>query len=206
MKMKFALTALVTAVALAGCAKAKDEADKKVAESEFKGNWAGPCDSAGFVSSIAGINSSRVLVNVTSDMQRSVELYSDNACATRIGNATYAGTEIIGGASVAGEGARILDLNYTGVSVQIDNDTAVSFANTFQTCGINDWAKGVAREVTAHAGDVNCAFTMKPGTVFDIVQLDGQTLHFGLADATHDKTTEAMRPVVIDKGVSYTKQ
>lgn len=206
MNMKYALSGLLVTAVLAGCAKAKDEADKKVTQAEMSGAWANDCSTTGFVSGVAGINSSRTFFNFYSDAGRTVQLYSDNACQSNIGSATYNGTSIIGGDSVAGDGARILDLNYTAVSVTINDDTAVTFANGLQTCGINDWAKGVARDVTAHAGDVNCAFTSAAGPVYDIVKTDGQTMFFGEVDATHDKKTDGARPVVLDKAVPYRKQ
>jgi hypothetical protein len=210
MKMKLITTAALATLALAACQKAAnhvaDESTKQVTRAEMVGKWTSNCDQKGLLWAAAGIKSEKIVYNFYNNTGKTSMLYSDDNCQNEVGEATYSGTATIGAPSAV-DSSSILDLNYMAVSITITNPDTVKLLNSPLTpgCGINDWAVNVARDVTAAAGGANCPIA-KPAQVFDIVKTDGQTLHFGMADAAHDKSTQAMRPVQLDLSNGYSKQ
>lgn len=209
--MKYSLLVLaLSVVAFAGCAKentdpaskavnhVSNEIDKTETSAQLKGQWVTACDSKGLLWAAAGIKAERIIYDFESKTGKTSALYSDENCQTQIGEATYTGTATVG-VNTAIADTRILDLNYTNVSVKITDENVVKALNTplVPGCGINDWAPGVARDVTAAAGSASCPIA-KPTQAFDIVKTDGATLHFGLVDAGHDKSTQEKRPVALD--------
>ena len=210
MNMKLITTAALATLALAACQKAADhvadESTKQVTRAEMVGKWTSACDQRGLLWAAAGIKSEKIVYNFYNNTGKTSMLYSDDSCQNEVGEATYSGTATIGAPSAV-DSSSILDLNYTAVSITITNPDTVKLLNSPLTpgCGINDWAINTARDVTAAAGGANCPIA-KPAQVFDIVKTDGQTLHFGMADAAHDKSTQATRPAQLDLSNGYSKQ
>ena len=210
MKLKSIATAALATLSLVACQKAADhvadESNKQVTQAQMVGQWISACDQKGLLWAAAGIKSEQIVYNFYSNSGKTSKLFSDDNCQNEVGEATYTGTAIIGAPSAA-DNSNILDLNYLSVSITITNQDTVNLLNSPLTpgCGINDWAINVARDVTAAAGGANCPIA-KPAQVFDIVKTDGRTLHFGQADAGHDKSTHDKRPVQLDLSNGYSKK
>lgn len=188
--MKFSILVLAIAVtAIAGCAKENtdpvskainhiaDEREKKTTEAQLKGQWISACDTKGLLWAAAGIKSERIVHDFYSNTGKTSQLFSDDSCQKQIGEATYTGTATVGAPSAV-DSSNILDLNYTNVSIKITEKAVVDALNSPLTpgCGINDWAA------------------------------DGATLHFGLADTGHDKSTQEKRPVALDMPNGFSKK
>ena len=188
--MKFSILVLAIAVtAIAGCAKKNtdpvskainhvaDEREKKTTEAQLKVQWISACDTKGLLWAAAGIKSERIVHDFYSNTGKTSQLFSDDSCQKQIGEATYTGTATVGAPSAV-DSSNILDLNYTNVSIKITEKAVVDALNSPLTpgCGINDWAA------------------------------DGATLHFGLADTGHDKSTQEKRPVALDMPNGFSKK
>jgi hypothetical protein len=211
-KMKFlSITlAVLSTVSLFACQKEADhiadEANKTTTQAQMAGQWTSACSQKGLLWAAAGIKSEKMVYNFYSNTGKTSMLFSDDNCQNEVGQATYSGTATIGAPSAV-DSSNLLDLNYLSVSITITNQDTVHLLNNPLTpaCGINDWAINAARDVTSAAGGANCPIA-KPSQVFDIIKTDGQTLHFGLADAAHDKSTQAARPVQLDLSNGFSKK
>lgn len=183
-----------------------NEGEKAEVAAQLKGQWTSACDSKGLLWAAVGIKSERVVLDFYSDTGKTSQLFSDENCQNQIGEATYTGTAIVG-VDAAVEGSRILDLNYTNVAIKITDQAVVDALNNPLTpgCGVNDWAVNAARDVTSAAGGANCPIA-KPAQSFDIVKTDGATLHLGLSNAGHDKSTQEARPVALDLENGFSKK
>lgn len=223
MKIQTALVGAFAVLAFAGCNKDNTdpvskavnhiggEADKANQEAELRAHkYVSKCSTENLALSIVGVKSQNVVYDFQNgDAGKTIQFFSVDNCdqSKLIGQATYSGTQGIGGD--AADGARTLDLNYTKVVVTISSADLVSGLNSavgqVQDCGINDWAVGAGRDVTAVAGSGSCMAVPKATEVFDIVQTDGQTTFFGLKDAAHNAETQPARPIKLDKANGYSK-
>ncbi len=198
---KMVFVGALAAMAFAGCAKAKEEVDRTNEQAQSKGTWYAQCDATNVAWQVAGINSSQVVYDFFTEGAKSVRYFSDGGCANQVGVGTYKGTADIGGPAAA-PGSRTLNLNLTNVFMTITDQSIVDTlngTNLVPDCGINDWAVSVEREVTGVAGQaLNCPYVSGPQGIYDIQKTDGQTLFFGKADALHDKSSEAARPVELE--------
>ena len=217
MKLATIVTTGLATLALAACAKgsdpvsqavnhAGDEAQKKATQAQMTGKWLSSCDQKGLLWAAAGIKSEQIQYDFYNNAGKTSKLFSDDNCQTQVGSATYTGTATVGAPSAV-DNSNILDLNYTNVSLTITDQATVNLLNSplVPGCGINDWALNAARDVTAASGGATCPIA-KPAQVFDIVKTDGQSLHFGMADAAHTKLTQDQRPVQLNTTDTYTKQ
>jgi hypothetical protein len=217
MKLQSTFALTLALVAFAGCAKdtpighLAGEADKVNQEAELRAHkYVSKCSTENLVLSIVGVKSQNTVYDFQNgDAGKTIQFFSVDNCdqSKLLGQATYSGTQIIGGD--AADGARTLDLNYTKVVVTISSADLASGLNSVagqvQNCGINDWAAGAGRDVTAVAGSGSCMAVPKATQSFDIVKTDGQTTFFGLKDAAHNAETQPARPVQLDKAGGYTK-
>lgn len=208
--MKFYSALALAALTLTACGHASDEAGKATQETELRSaKWVSKCDTTGVIWAAAGVKSSNTVYDFQSgDAAKTIQFFGSADCnqASLIAQAKYAGTQDIG-TDAAGGTARILDLNYLTVVVTISSADLVNALNSsiVPSCGINDWAVGAGRDVTAAAGGANCLIVPKPAQSFDIVHTDGQTTFFGLKDIAHDATTQEKRPVQLDMANGYSK-
>jgi hypothetical protein len=220
MKLQVVLAGAFAVLAFAGCSKEDTpapikhiigEGEKATQEAELRAHkYVSACDSTNLLWKAGGVNSSNVVYDFQNgDAGKTIQFFSAKDCnsATLVGQATYSGTQDIGGE--AAEGSRTLDLNYLKVVITISNQGLVDSLNggigQIQNCGINDWAVGAGRDVTASSGGANCEIVGKPAQSFDIVETDGQTTFFGLKDAGHNALTQEARPVHLDKANGYSK-
>ena len=213
MKMQSALACSLAALALVGCQKAADhiadELGKDKAAAETVGQWTGPCDTTTFVVAAAGIKSSVAVYDFYNNVGRTTKLFADEQCKNEVAESTYSGTAVIGTATSFDSNAHILDLNYTNVSIKILDQSLLNFMNNPVTpgSGINDWKLNDAREVTSNVNSPTgtCPYVAKTGQVFDVLKVDGRSMHFGAKDLSHDKSTQDKRPIALDNSVTYTK-
>jgi hypothetical protein len=183
-----------------------EETGKQEANLQLRGQWQSACDSKGLLWAAAGIKSEMVVYDFYSNSGKTSQLFSDDNCQAQVGEAKYSGTATVGvPASV--EGSYILDLNYTNVSIKISQQGVADALNAPLTpgCGVNDWVVNVGRDVTSAAGQANCPIA-KPAQSFEIVKTDGRTMHLGLEDIVHDKSTAEKRPVALDMENGFSKK
>ncbi|HVK60354.1 MAG TPA: hypothetical protein VM432_02340, partial [Bdellovibrionales bacterium] len=191
-------TALLTLSLLAtmGCAKSaehiEDELDKKKVSAQMAGEWESPCDKTGLIWEAAGIRSQRLIFNFEEKVAKTTELFSDDSCSDLVGEARYSGTVDVGPKD--DNGHNILDMNFLKVEIKVSNQNTVDLLNNPITpgCGIDDWAVNEARDVTSEAGQANCPIA-NPDQVFDLVETNGEELHFGLVEDGLDKSTSEKR-------------
>lgn len=208
--MKFYVALFLAALALSSCGHTKDEAEKANEELQLRSTkWVSQCDTTGVIWSAAGVKASNTIYDFQNgDAGKTIQFFSQADCnqATLIAQATYKGTQDIG-VEAAGGTARTLDLNYLSVIVTISSQDLVNALNSslVPSCGINDWAVGAGRDVTAAAGGANCLIVPKPAMSYDIVHTDGQQMQLGLKDPMHDATTAEKRPIQLDTAHGFTK-
>jgi hypothetical protein len=208
--MKLYAVLTLAALALSACGHAKDEAQKVNEETQLRSTkWVSQCDTTGVIWATAGVKASNTVYDFQNgDAGKTVQFFSQADCnqSTLIAQATYKGTQDIGGVAANGT-ARTLDLNYLSVIVTISSPDLVNALNSalVPSCGINDWAVGAGRDVTAAAGGANCLIVPKPAMSYDIVHTDGQQMQLGVKDATYDATTAEKRPVVRDDAHPFSK-
>ena len=188
--------------------KLKKAADKGTDVAELSGNWATDCDQKNVLWSVAGVKSQQTSFSFGDSAAKTTKLFSDDSCKTEIGQVKYTGNTKVGDRT-GGEDKQstLLDLEYNKVEVTISNETIVKALNLPLTpgCGINNWVAGQGRDVTTAAGGATCPVE-KATDLYTIAKADGQTLHFGRTDTTHNGATREARPVELDQTVTYKKQ
>lgn len=128
--------------------------------------------------------------------------YSDAACKTPILDIRETGDiHVVGTAVVAG--ALDEDFNYSNTILMVQDDTVLAAFNVATVCGINDWAKNLARDVSPKASVGTCPGKPTPRKTADIVLVQNNQLTLG-ADA--DQVANQARPAQIDNSKIYTKQ
>lgn len=97
-----------------------------------------------------------------------------------------------------------LDLTFGAAIVVPRTEAGVKALNTFNLCGISDWAIGVERDVTSVSRDAKCPVAGTPQSVFDIYSVQDGVLVFGKGK-NEDKNTAQARATELDRETPYRK-
>jgi len=214
MNLKSALVVgAFSVLALNGCNKSakeiandiRDGADETATELATKGEWTSPCLDMGVAWEVAGLSSQKEQYNFYADGVKSVNLYgADNCTAAKI-ELKYSGDTNVGEEDANGHNT--IDLNFDKVTAKVLDQATADTLNSavVPSCGINDWAVGVERDVTAEAGSLTCPIG-KAVHVYDIIKTGGSFIKFGKADGALDKSAPDKRPAVIDDAIVYDRK
>ena len=210
MNLKSALVVgAFSVLALNGCNKSAKEIGKDIDETATelatKGEWTSPCLDMSVAWEVAGLSSQKEQYNFYADGVKSVNLYgADNCTAAKI-ELKYSGDTNVGEEDANGHNT--IDLNFDKVTAKVLDQATADTLNSavVPSCGINDWAVGVERDVTAEAGSLTCPIG-KAVHVYDIIKTGGSFIKFGKADGALDKSAPDKRPAVIDDAIVYDRK
>ena len=218
MKLNLATASIAAVLSLAACNKnspagqaldhANTESEKEVTKAQLEGQWVSACLPTGLTKQLIHVQSQKQTFNFYNNAGETVELFSDANCQTSIGSATYTGPATVGTPSAV-DNANVVDLNYTNVSVVISNQSIIdgldASINPVAVCGSKQWVLNQPMDVTVAAAQGNSCPIDAAVQDFDILKTDGTSLHFGLADAAHDRKSDAARPIRLDTQNTFTK-
>lgn len=202
LKPHTSILGLCAALALfPACNKADDVAnqvDEKVTELNVNDQWAAACGNVPL--DIFGLSSQIEEYDIGASISRTTTLFHEDNCATPVIRVTENGSYEVGD-KVPGD-SYVFNVQYNSVSITPVNEDGKNILNTVQACGINDWAVGQTRDVTTASSDdpvlARC-WTKTPRQIFDIVQVSGDQLKFGLVKDGKDKTSQEKRPTETDQ-------
>jgi len=150
------------------------------------GNWFQNC---------ALIDSAYEKVSLTvaaSTYQSTIDMYSDNGCATRVMRQQWSGTYTGGGAVTGGTA---IDWNPTALTITATHDDYVGIFNALSFCGYADWQKDIPRDCTSQATKI-----------YQIYGVNGNTAYLGKIDDSHDASSNSQRPVQLLTSAPYARQ
>ena len=184
---------------------AVDKIQPGVTEQQLNHRWTTVCVKVD--ADIFSLGSQTERYDIGSIFSKITSYYAESNCITPLIQVAESGDSQIG-AQLSGNMAKI-NIDYSSVSITALNDTGKDMLNTFQTCGLTDWVVGQSRDMTAATSLnplANQCWTKTPRTVFDLVQVTGTQLKFGLNANGLDKTTSDRRPNTIDDSKVLNRQ
>jgi hypothetical protein len=195
-----AMTALMfTACGSRSGQHAVDNTQPGVTEQQLNHRWTTGCENVN--TDVFSLGSQTERYDIGSMFMKVTSYYDESSCTAPLIQVVESGDSQIG-TQFPGNVANI-NIDYSSVSITALNDTGKDTLNTYQACGLTDWVVGQSRDVTAATStnpQANHCWTKTPRTVFDIVQVIGTQLMFGLNANGLDKTTNDRRPNTIDDG------
>ena len=133
------------------------------------------------------------------DVQKTEQFYSSADCAELAGEITYSGTFEKKGE--VQKDVNELNLKFDRVNVVAFNDIGKKILNTFGLCGKSDWEVNRKADLTTQSRDATCVLSALPYEVYDVYQVENDTLFFG----NYDNTTAEKRPVSVDRTSAFRK-
>lgn len=206
MKLKVLTIGLLSVLSLAACDKSSDniadELDERATEAATRGEWKSPCLSMSLPWEVAGLSSQVETYNLWADASKTVKLFGEDNCTDAKIEVVYSGDTSVG--SENAQGNNTVDFNFNKVTAKVLDQATVDTLNSavVPSCGFNDWALNVEKDITAQAGDINCPVA-KATPVYDIIKAGGSFIRFGKKEGDLDKSTPEKRPAVIDDTIEY---
>jgi hypothetical protein len=214
MKKTFLVSAFSAALVLSACAKTNDVAnsiggntDKQVKELAIRAKWITNCNKAVSLADIFGLHSQVEKYDIGASLSKSTTLFREDNCAQPAVTIVENGNYDLGDKKA--DNVYALDERYDSVSITPVNDDGAKALNAIAACGFTDWTVGKLKDVTANSSDVPLAarcWTKTPRQVFELAQITGDQLKFGLEKDGHDKSDASKRPTEIDQASVLTKQ
>ncbi len=195
-------------VAGVGCGKAAEDAaksiDEKVTELRLNDQWGSSCQNS--ILDIFGLSSQTELYDLGASLTKTTTYYREDNCAQPVVSVVENGSYNLGAAQA--NGGYALDGRIDSTYIVAVNADGQKTLNDLQACGINDWQVGVPRDVTAKTSDnpLERCWTKAPRNFYDIVQVSGDQLKFGLNKDGKNKTTPENRPLELDQEKIYNRQ
>ncbi len=149
----------------------------------------------------ASVKSSRVAYRFQgSNITRTTVLFANLNCDGEAYRYSETGTFNITKNQRTNDGGYFIDINYKKLSVSVASDVGQVSANAIKLCGIENWAVGQEREVTAQAANPSCYGAVVPRVNNNVYRLDaGKVLYMG----TQSLENGAARPSSLSK-TAYT--
>lgn len=127
------------------------------------------------------INGSQLKYSFTGDkVERINDFYQNSDCS---GPVAFSYREI-GSFKImedrkTADNATFIDFHFDRLNLKISNEAGATAANGVNLCGAADWRPGDERDITAHAGDINCYAHTYPRIEANVYRVDGDTLTLG---------------------------
>jgi hypothetical protein len=209
MRTTLTVLTLIAGLGFAACAKEADKAaaavDQKAKTLEINSKWISNCKNVTL--DAFGIGSETEDFDFGASLSKTTLLFQENNCVTATVRITENGSYVVGNKLVNSD-AYELNQHFDSVAIMPMNDAGVTQLNLIQACGINDWAVGVQRDVTAKSSDspvIDRCWAKTPRDLYDIALISTDKLTFGLEKDGKDRTAAEKRPTEIDGGVVFTK-
>ncbi len=187
--------------------KAADAINKQGDALALNDRWATACANVSL--DIFNISSSVEEVEFGAAVERKTTLFKEDNCQTPIVSIVEYGSYKIGAQTPAGSRTYELDMRFDSVTITPVNQDGVNALNTVNACGVNDWAIGQARDVTAKTSDnpvlARCWVTT-PRNQFNIVNVENDQLKMGVSTTDKDASTLGKRPTELDLEKPFMRQ
>ena len=183
------------------------ETDKQVKTLMLQQKWVSPCNKTGTLLTIFQIPSQTEKYDMGSSLQHTTTLSNDANCATPLITITENGSYKVG--DKVSDNVYALTLTYDSVAIMPMTPDGAQKLNDIKACGFGDWAAGASKDVTAQssADFVTARCWIKtPRVIYDISEIDGDHIKFGLIQNGQDKSSVDKRPTAIDQSVVFSKQ
>lgn len=170
---------------------------------DLVGTWVGPC----FPSPAGDGSFNQLTFRMTeADWDLDYVAHGDEACsgAAKFMTVNIKGPYALGDASDAAEGARQGVFSFTTKTVTAHQDGAVAFLK--EACGMETLEVGKAADLNGGCAKLGAYPVADCGADYDIVKLDGATLHFGKRPADNNMCAEDKRPTTFEGGAAVTRQ
>ncbi len=213
-QLKNILSISLCAAALGACKNTNDAAtavggqtDKQVKTLMLQQKWVSACNKTGTLLSIFQIPSQTEKYDMGSSLQHTTTLSNDANCATPLITITENGSYQVG--DKVSDNVYALTLTYQSVAIMPVSPDGAQKLNDIKACGFADWAAGASKDVTAQSSAdyvVARCWIKTPRVIYDISEIDGDHIKFGLVQNGQDKSSVDKRPAAVDQSVVYSKQ
>lgn len=135
------------------------------------------------------------------DVTRNEQYFSEGDCKDAVAvNVVYRGS--YDKKNEIQDNVHAIDMTFGKVLVTPLTDAGVKTLNTFNLCGVSDWAVGREVDVTGASRDAKCPVIGTPQAIFDIYTTSDNQLFFGKGD-DGDKSAAEKRPTEINREIPY---
>ncbi len=204
--MMSAVVAFGTIALVTGCGKDSEVAknvEREVRTAQIDDQWSAGCQK----SDIFGLTSEVVEFDKGASFSKTTTLYSSDNCGTPEVRVVENGSADLG--REVSDNTFEFNQSFDSVAITPVNEAGQKALNLVAACGFTDWQVGIEKNVTAESSNspvlARC-WTKTPRKVYDVVQVDGDQLRFGLEEDGKDKSAPAKRPTNIDQTITYSRK